>query len=98
MLGLFYLGLAVFFRWLKKQLDKIDLSGVKVPILTYPDCELCECNVSQPTQFITPNALENDPNVGIQKLITQQLNAMRQQLSQWQSIHSRKWAYIQILS
>jgi len=48
-LGIFYLGLAVFFRWLKKQLDKIDLSGIKVPILTYPDCELCKCNPKSET-------------------------------------------------
>ena len=49
LLGLFYLGLAVFFRWLKKQLDKIDLSGVKVPILTYPDCDLCSCDPKSET-------------------------------------------------
>ena len=48
--------------------------GKTIPMLTYPDCEFCECNTSQPTQFTNVNALENDPNVGIQKLITQQLN------------------------
>jgi len=48
-LGLFYLGLAAFFYWLKKQLDKIDLSGIKVPILTYPDCELCSCSPDSQT-------------------------------------------------
>ena len=43
-LAAFYVGLGLFFKWLKDQLDKIDLSGVKVPILTYPDCDLCKCD------------------------------------------------------
>jgi hypothetical protein len=48
-LSIFYIGLGIFFYWFKKQLDKIDLSGIKVPILTYPDCELCSCSPDSPT-------------------------------------------------
>jgi uncharacterized protein (TIGR02145 family) len=43
LLGLFYVGLGIFFVWLQKQLDKINLNGIKVPILTYPECNLCDC-------------------------------------------------------
>jgi hypothetical protein len=42
--GLAYLALAGLLFLIVKQLFKIDLSGVKVPILTYPDCELCPCS------------------------------------------------------
>jgi hypothetical protein len=49
LLGAFYIGLGIFFNWLKKELDKMDLSGVKVPILTYPECELCRCSPESST-------------------------------------------------
>jgi hypothetical protein len=47
---------------------------VKIPMLTYPDCELCDCNVNESSPDNNVNAVENDPQIGIQKLITQQLN------------------------
>ena len=43
LLGIFYLGLFAFFIWLQQQLNKMNLNGVKVPILTYPECDLCKC-------------------------------------------------------
>ena len=49
LLGAFYIGLGIFFNWFKKQLDKMDLSGVKVPILTYPECDLCPCSPDSST-------------------------------------------------
>lgn len=39
-----YALLAAFIIYIVVLLFKIDLSGVKVPILTYPDCELCSCS------------------------------------------------------
>ena len=39
-----YALLAAFIIYIIVLLFKIDLSGIKVPILTYPDCELCSCS------------------------------------------------------
>jgi len=47
--GLAYIALAALLFLIVKQLFKIDLSGVKVPILTYPDCELCSCSPDSST-------------------------------------------------
>ena len=57
-LGLFYIGLAAFFRWFQQQLNKISLNGVKVPILTYPECSLCDCK--QGDSDVNDNGLEED--------------------------------------
>jgi hypothetical protein len=42
--ALTYALLAAFIIYIILLLFKIDLSGIKVPILTYPDCELCSCS------------------------------------------------------
>ncbi|NBU81597.1 MAG: hypothetical protein EBS55_08115, partial [Flavobacteriaceae bacterium] len=39
-----YSVLGILLYLIKRQLDKIDLSGIKVPILTYPECEMCKCS------------------------------------------------------
>jgi hypothetical protein len=49
LLAAFYVGLGIFFEWLRKELNKMDLSGVKVPILTYPECDLCRCSPESST-------------------------------------------------
>ena len=48
--------------------------NVQVPMLTYPDCELCDCSVGESTPGNDTESVENDPNLGIQKLVAQQLN------------------------
>jgi len=47
--GLLYIALSIFIALVVIQLFKLDLSGVKVPILTYPDCELCSCSPDSST-------------------------------------------------
>ena len=47
--GLAYLALAAFIVLVVILLFKINLSGVKVPILTYPECELCKCSPDSST-------------------------------------------------
>ena len=44
-----YALLAAFIIYVDVLLFKINLSGVKVPILTYPDCELCSCSPDSST-------------------------------------------------
>jgi len=39
-----YLLIAAFIALVVIMLVKINLTGIKVPILTYPDCELCKCS------------------------------------------------------
>ena len=58
LLGLFYIGLAAFFRWFQQQLNKINLNGIKVPILTYPECNLCDCK--QGESNVSDGGLENE--------------------------------------
>jgi len=41
--GLAWIAVAALIVLIIVQLFKIKLSGIKVPILTYPDCELCPC-------------------------------------------------------
>ena len=48
--------------------------NVQVPMLTYPDCELCDCSVGESTPGNDTVSVENDPNLGVRKLVTQQLN------------------------
>jgi hypothetical protein len=48
-LGLFYIGLGIAFGKVLKKLKEIDRKGVKVPILTYPECDLCSCNPDEGT-------------------------------------------------
>ena len=48
--------------------------NVQVPMLTYPDCELCDCSVGESTPGGDVNSVENDPDIGVQKLVAQQLN------------------------
>ena len=48
--------------------------NVQVPMLTYPDCELCDCSVGESTPGNDTASVENDPNLGVQKLVAQQLN------------------------
>ena len=48
--------------------------NVQVPMLTYPDCELCDCSVGESTPGNDVASVENDPNIGVQKIVAQQLN------------------------
>jgi hypothetical protein len=43
-----YLILSILLYYILRKLWEIDLKGIKVPILTYPDCDLCSCNQGQP--------------------------------------------------
>jgi hypothetical protein len=47
--GLAYIALSLFIGLIVIMLFKINLSGVKVPILTYPDCDLCSCSPDSST-------------------------------------------------
>jgi hypothetical protein len=47
--ALTYFALAIFIGLVVVLLFKIKLSGIKVPILTYPDCELCSCSPDSTT-------------------------------------------------
>ncbi len=47
--GLAYIALSLFIALVVIMLFKINLSGVKVPILTYPDCDLCSCSPESST-------------------------------------------------
>ena len=35
--------LLALLKWILDELNKLDLKGISVPILTYPDCGLCDC-------------------------------------------------------
>jgi len=35
-------------NWILNELNKLDLKGIKVPILTYPDCGMCDCKQGDP--------------------------------------------------
>ena len=39
--------LAVLLYYIERKLWEIELRGIKVPILTYPDCDLCSCSQGQ---------------------------------------------------
>jgi hypothetical protein len=43
-----YLILSILLYYILRKLWEIDLKGIKVPILTYPDCDLCSCTQGQP--------------------------------------------------
>jgi hypothetical protein len=47
--GLAYIALSLFIGLVVIMLFKINLSGIKVPILTYPDCDLCSCSPDSST-------------------------------------------------
>ena len=47
--ALTYFLLAAFITLVVIMLFKINLSGIKVPILTYPDCNLCDCSPESTT-------------------------------------------------
>jgi len=47
--GLAWIAAGLLVGLIIKQLFKIKLSGIKVPILTYPDCELCPCSPDSST-------------------------------------------------
>ena len=47
--GLAWIAVGILVGLIIKQLFKINLSGIKVPILTYPDCELCSCSPDSST-------------------------------------------------
>ena len=48
LLGATYLLFAALCVYILVQLFKINLSGIAVPLLTYPDCNMCECNQGDP--------------------------------------------------
>jgi hypothetical protein len=63
--GLAYLLLAAFIVLVIILFFKLNLSGVKVPILTYPDCELCSCSPDSSTNENVGDAVGNtDVNTG----------------------------------
>ena len=47
--ALSYFALAAFYGLLVIMLFKLNLSGVRVPMLTYPDCEMCSCDPKSST-------------------------------------------------
>jgi hypothetical protein len=42
-----YVILSILLYYILRKLWEIDLRGIKVPILTYPDCDLCSCSQGQ---------------------------------------------------
>jgi len=42
-----YVILSILLYYILRLLWKLDLRGIKVPILTYPDCDLCKCEQGQ---------------------------------------------------
>ena len=44
---LLYVLLEAAFIIILKELWKMDLKGISLPMLTYPDCDLCDCQVGQ---------------------------------------------------
>ena len=42
-MGFVYLALAILLGVVLRQLWKMELKGISVPLLTYPDCSLCDC-------------------------------------------------------
>ena len=48
LLGATYLLFAGVCVYIFAQLMRINLSGIAVPLLTYPDCNMCECNQGDP--------------------------------------------------
>ena len=48
LLGATYLLFAALCVYILLQLMKINLSGIAVPILTYPDCNMCDCKQGDP--------------------------------------------------
>ena len=42
-----YIILGLLLAYILRLLWKLDLKGIKVPILTYPDCDLCSCEQGQ---------------------------------------------------
>jgi hypothetical protein len=42
-----YIILGLLLAYILRMLWKLNLSGIKVPILTYPDCSLCSCEQGQ---------------------------------------------------
>jgi hypothetical protein len=40
--------LLALLNWILNELNKLDLKGIKVPILTYPDCGMCDCKQGDP--------------------------------------------------
>ena len=44
---LLYLLLGVALGYILSELWKMDLKGISLPMLTYPDCDLCDCQVGQ---------------------------------------------------
>jgi hypothetical protein len=57
-----YVVLGIFLAIVWNQLKKINLSGIKVPILTYPDCELCSCS---PDSSVDENISEGVGSDGV---------------------------------
>ena len=48
LIGITYLLFAALAAYILAQLLKINLSGIAVPLLTYPDCNMCNCKQGDP--------------------------------------------------
>jgi hypothetical protein len=60
--GVAYLALGVTVVFVRDELKKVDLKGINLPLLTYPDCEMCDCAATGVTPGNAPgdkNALAN---------------------------------------
>lgn len=60
--GVAYLALGVTIVFVRDELKKVDLKGINLPLLTYPDCDMCDCDATGVTPGNGPgnsNALAN---------------------------------------
>jgi len=48
-LGVAYLALGVMLVYVRDELKKIELNGINLPLLTYPDCDMCDCDATGAT-------------------------------------------------
>jgi hypothetical protein len=42
-----YVVILILLRAFLKALNKMELKGISIPLITYPDCDLCDCSVGQ---------------------------------------------------
>jgi hypothetical protein len=43
LMGFLYLAIAALIFWLWREIRKMKLRGISIPLIDYPDCKLCDC-------------------------------------------------------
>ena len=61
-----YIILGLLLAYILRLLWKLELKGIKVPILTYPDCDLCSCGQGQ---SVNENPEEEEEDNGEDELV-----------------------------